>query len=283
MPRDRKCRVGDLPFDRPTGMQRDDRERCEQLGRCCDRDDRRARALAQERRQQSERAAERLRPVGVEQQRLASLEQCQQLSPRQLLRPREQRTRSCVDVLVVHVHGPCDQFDPALVGHPDHSRVDPEQGHDRLREHIQRRLERETLRERARDLELRIQPLRSLPLRAECLLELPAERRRPLVQARVLHGDRQLCGERDEQRSLVGAQRAWLARIDGEQADGLVADYERQCQRCVDPRLAHRARAEPSRASNDASSTSTTPPAWRDARAMANNTAATASCGPSTP
>ena len=78
----RERRVGDLPGDRPAGMQRDDRQRCEQLGRCRDRDDGRARALAQERRQQRERATERLRPVGVEEQWLASLEQRQQLPPR---------------------------------------------------------------------------------------------------------------------------------------------------------------------------------------------------------
>ena len=125
--RDRECRVGDLAGDRATGMQRDDRERREQLGRRRDRDDGRARALAQKRRQQRERATERLRPVGVEKQRLASLEQREQLPPRQLLRPREQRTRSGVDALVVHVHRPRGQLDPALVGHPDHGGVDPEQ------------------------------------------------------------------------------------------------------------------------------------------------------------
>ena len=211
-------------------MQRHDRQRREQFGRGRDWDDRRGRALAQERRQQGEGSTERLRPVGVEEQRLASLEQCQQLPPRQLLRSREQGARGGIVSLVIHVDGSCGQLDPALVGHADHSRVDAEQRHDRLREHVQGRLEREALRERARDLELGGQPLRRFPLRAERLLELPAERGRPLVQASILDGHGELCGERDEERALVGAQRPRLARVHGEEANRLVADDERQRQ-----------------------------------------------------
>ena len=59
------------------------------------------------------------------------------------------------------------------------------------------------------------------------------------MQASVLDSHGELCGERDEERPLVGAQRPRLARVDGEEADGLVADDERQRQRGIDPRLGH--------------------------------------------
>jgi hypothetical protein len=68
-------------------MERDDRQGREQLRRGGDRDHGCARALAQERRQQRQRTAERLRQLGVEDQRLAAPEQRQQLAPWQRLGP----------------------------------------------------------------------------------------------------------------------------------------------------------------------------------------------------
>ena len=177
--------------------------------------------------------------VGVEEERLVALEQLEQMPSRQLLRPREERARRRVDALVVDVHGPRDELDPALVGHPDHGGIDTEQRHDRLREHVERRLEREALREGARDLVQRVEPLGRLALRRERLLALAAQLLRALVQPRVLDQHGELRGERDEQRALVGAQRPRLPRVDGEHADRLVADDERQRERRVDARLAH--------------------------------------------
>ena len=137
------------------------------------------------------------------------------------------------------MHCPCRQFDAALVGHPDHGGIDSEQCHDRLREDVERRLQREALSERARDLELRVQSLGRFPLRAERLLQLAAECRRTLVQTGVLDRDGELSRERNEERALVRAQRPRLTRIDGEQADRLVADDEREGERRIDPRLGH--------------------------------------------
>ena len=178
-------------------------------------------------------------PVGVQEERLVALEQGEQIPSRQLLRPGQQCARGRVDALVVHVHRPRDQLDPALVGHPDHGGVDAEQRHDRLGEHIERRLQRQALGERAGDLVERVEPLGRLALRRERLLALAAQLLRALVEPCVLDQHRELRGERDEQRALVRAQRPRQPRVDGEHADRLVSDDERQRERGVDTRLAH--------------------------------------------
>ena len=57
------------------------------------------------------------------------------------------------------------------------------------------------------------------------------------MQTGVLDRDGELSRERNEERALVRAQRPRLTRIDGEQADRLVADDEREGDRRIDPRL----------------------------------------------
>jgi hypothetical protein len=218
-------------------MERDDRQRREQLRRRRDRDHRSAGALAQERRQQRQRAPVRLRQLGVEDERLAAPKQCEQVAPRQLLRSREQSPRRRIDPLVIHVNRPCCQLDPALVGHADHRRINAEQLDDRRRQDVERRLQREALRERARDLVLRVQPLRLLLLRGERLREIVVEPGHPLVQPGVLDRHRQLPREGRQQRPLVLAQQAPLPGVDGENPDRLVADDETEREDRADARL----------------------------------------------
>ncbi len=55
------------------------------------------------------------------------------------------------------------------------------------------------------------------------------------MQARVLHGDAQLHGQRREQSRLVGRQRAAARKIDGEQADQLVRHRQGHGHRCLHP------------------------------------------------
>ena len=101
---------------------------------------------------------------------------------------------------------------------------------DRRRDGVERRVERQALRERARDLVERVHLPRRLALRLEHVAERLAELLRPLVQPRVLHGDRELGGERREQRDVALAERA-RARVGDEQPDRLVAHVQRHGER----------------------------------------------------
>ena len=212
------------------------------------------------------------------------LEQREQLAPRERLRPREQRAGRRVHPLVVDCDGSRGERETALVREPDHGGVDFQQGHDRAREHVQRRLEREAVGERARDLVLGVQALRLLALRRERRFELAAERRLALVQARVLHRDAELGGQGGEQGALAVGQWPRPRRVGSEQADRLVPDDERHGERGFDPGLARPVRAPRARRrSADGRSTSTTPPPSREPSVAASSASATASCGPSTP
>ena len=95
-----------------------------------------------------------------------------------------------------------------LVRHPHDRRVDIEHLDDGARERLERLVEREALREGARDLVERANPPCGSPLGGERRLALLTEPGRLLVQLRVLDGDRELAGERRQQRRLVLARRA---------------------------------------------------------------------------
>jgi len=58
-----------------------------------------------------------------------------------------------------------------------------------------------------------------------------------LVEARVLDGHRKLRGECGHQRELVRRQRPSAGRIDGEQADQVLTNAERQADGCFDARF----------------------------------------------
>ena len=85
-----------------------------------------------------------------------------------------------------------DELLAALVGHSNHRGVDLEELDHRSHDCLQRRFQRERLRERARDLVERVQLPRLVALRRERALEPGAELRRPLVQLGVLDSDRKL-------------------------------------------------------------------------------------------
>ena len=70
---------------------------------------------------------------------------------------------------------------------------------------------------------------------ASSLLQVVVERRHIAVQPRVLDDHRQLARERRQERSLVLAQRARPAGIDGEDADRIVADDEAEREHRADP------------------------------------------------
>ena len=94
-------------------------------------------------------------------------------------------------------------------------------------------VERQLLRERARDLVQRAQAARRLALGGERGLALAAELGRLLVELRVLHRDGELPGERAEQRRFVVGRTTTEHRIDREQADHLAPDEQRnrECRR----------------------------------------------------
>ena len=97
------------------------------------------------------------------------------------------------------VHGARHELVAAFVGHADHRRVDAEHVDDRLRDGAERRVERQALREGPRDLVQRPYLPRRLAFRLEHGAERLTELLRAFVQARVLHGDGELGGERGKQ------------------------------------------------------------------------------------
>jgi len=101
----------------------------------------------------------------------------------------------------------------------------------------ERRFEGEALRERAGDLVERAELLRGSALCVERALAILPETLRLLVQLRVLDRDRELGGERAQQRGLVLRQHAPVPGEDGEEADRVVP-HEQRHRRCgIDPRL----------------------------------------------
>ena len=111
----------------------------------------------------------------------------------------------------------------ALVRHPHRGGVELKGVDDRPRDPLQGRLEREALAERPRDLVEGAEAACCLALGLEGGAALGAEPLRFLVQAGVLDGDRQLGGQRAQQRFLVLTELPAALRIDGEQSDQLVA------------------------------------------------------------
>ena len=149
---------------------------------------------------------------------------------------------------------------------------------------FERHVEREALRERARDLVERPEPARGLPLGRERLLQLGSETRGLLVQPRVLDRDRERRGDRREQLELAGTRLHAPGRIDGEQADHLVAHHERQREsrsRFPLPR-ARRSRRRGGAPSTCRRST-TTPRARYGPSASSSSASAARRCGPARP
>jgi hypothetical protein len=205
--------------DRLGGIQRDDRELGEEVGRRRDRDERRRRALLEERAQQRVGAAEARDGGQVEEQRRVGAR-----GPR--LGPLEDRAHRGGEPRLGDVDRARHELVAALVGDADHGGVDAELPDEGLRDGGERRVERERLRERPRDLVERRHLPRRRPLRLEDLRELGAELGRALVQPRVLDGDRELRRERAQQRHVSFGKVA-RARVGDQEADRLLAHLQR--------------------------------------------------------
>ena len=160
-----------------------------------------------------------------------------------LVRAVEHRVDHRREPLVGDVHGLRDERLAARLVRADDGRVGVEQLDGRPRDRAERLRQRHALGERLRDLVEGAQPPRRLPLGLERALALCAEPLRVLVQARVLDGDAELCGERDQERRLLFARHAAARKRCDEQADRLVSDDERRGHHGLDAggarRVAH--------------------------------------------
>ena len=238
---DRERGLQRLGVDRPARIERDDRERRDDLGGRRDRQDRGGRSLLEERRQQLVRSPELCARRRVEDERLPRAEHPLDRKRREGLRALEDRARGFVDACVGNVQCARRQELAPLVRHADRGRVDVEQLDRVPRERIERGLEGEALRERPRHLVERAHAAGRLAFRRERALQIDAELLRLLVQERVLDCDGELRGERGQQRLLVLGGAAPELRVDGEQSDHLAAHRERQRERRLDPRFRRRA------------------------------------------
>ena len=149
---DRERRIQRFARDRPAGVEGDERQRSDHLARRRNRNDRRGRALLQERGEQSMRATELVRQLRRQQQRAPSAEQPPDRHGVQRLRPRQRRDRGIAETHIGDEHGPLLQQLSTCVRHPDHRRVDAEQLDRAPRQRIERGVERQALRERLRDV-----------------------------------------------------------------------------------------------------------------------------------
>ncbi len=211
---------------------RENLERRDGLGRGCDRHNRGRPALREERLEQLGAT------LDAEGQRLAK-EPLHVRIPERLCAP-EDDTRGVGEVHVLDVDRARRQQLAPLVGHADHRGVDVEHVDDRLRERIERLVERQLLRERARDLVQRPEPACCLALGRERGLPLAAELGRLLVELRVLDGHCELPRECLEQRRLVVRRPPAERGIGGEHADHFGAHDEGHRDRSLDPGLARR-------------------------------------------
>ena len=143
----------------------------------------------------------------------------------------DEAAKSLGERVVAHVDRVREELLAPFVGHPDDRGVDVEHVDDGARERLERLVERQALGERARDLVERSQTPRGRALGGERGLALVSEPGRLLVQLRILDGDRELAGERGEQRRLVLARGAPHLGIRREQPDDVTARDERHGER----------------------------------------------------
>ncbi len=228
LPGDEERRLHLLVAEAPRGVERDDRERREELGRGRDRDDEGGRALLEERDEKLVRGAELAGGRGIEHERLAHAEQPPAGKFLDRLLALEDRPERRREAFVGEMRRMRDELVAALTLHADHGRVRVEQVDRRARHGFERRVEREALRERPRDFVQRAQLLRGFALGRERLLPFRGESLRALVELGVLRRDRQLAGQRREQRQLVRLELAAEGEVHREQPDDLFTRNERQ-------------------------------------------------------
>ena len=132
----------------PARVERDDRQRREQLGRRGDRDDGRRRAALEEGDEQPVRVPELCRRPGIDAYRVPLHQAAACRRRDHVLGPLEDGQHRFFQLGPSDVH-PLGEHVAALVWHPDHGDVDLEQLDDRGRDRVERLLEREAVRKRA--------------------------------------------------------------------------------------------------------------------------------------
>ena len=227
LPRDEESRLHLLVAEAPRGVEGEDGQRGEELGRRRDRDDDGGRALLEERDEKLVRGAELAGGRGIEHERLAHAEQTAAGEALDRLLALEQGPERRLESRVGEMRRMREELVAALALHADHGRVRVEQVDRGARHGLERRVEREALGERPRDLVQRAQLFRGLAFGRERVLPLRGEPLRPLVELGVLRRDRQLAGECREQRHSFGVELAAEREVDGEQPDDLLACDER--------------------------------------------------------
>ena len=168
---------------------------------------------------------------GLEQHRLLRTQEPARERRRERLRTGDQPGDDLLDGRISDVHRAGGQHLVALVGHADHRGIGVEQVDHGPRDAVQGRLQRQALGEGLRHRVEAAELAGGQPLGLEGALEDLRELLGALVQARVLDGDRELPGERQEQALLPFPVRAGPPPVDGEGSDRLVADEERDEER----------------------------------------------------
>jgi hypothetical protein len=232
---DRRGLLDRLLRERRAGARRQDRERRQDLGRCRDGDRRARPATFEERDEPRRRAADLRHGRRVDHEWLAAPEQLLHGTCTERLRPEEDRAGGLVEARVGNRDRTREQHLAAVVRHADERHVRVEHVHDGAGDGVERRFEREALRERARDLVERAHLPRRRLFGFERTLALVAETLGLFVKLRVLHGDGELRCECSEQRRLVLCGYASARREDGDQPDHLVANKERDGGNGFDP------------------------------------------------
>ena len=151
---------------------------------------------------------------------------------------RHERAQRLLEPRVGNVDRAGDELVAPPVLHPDDCRIRLEELDGRARHGVERRVEREALRERARDLVQGAQALGGLPFSGESLLALRREPLRPLVQLRVLDGDRELA--RRARRGATTRSPGARAREEGRRQAGRSAPLGRRAARRAPRRSAPR-------------------------------------------
>ena len=159
------------------------------------------------------------------------------------LRSREDGLDRSLEPGARHMDRLCDKRLAALVRESDHRRIDLEEVDERATDRVERLVEREALRERARDLVEGGEPPCYDALRLQRPLALGPEVRRLLVQPGVLDRDRDLARQGRQERRLIGRQPPATRRVDRQQADDVVSDEQRdrvsRLDSCLTERGAH--------------------------------------------
>ena len=210
----------------------------------------------------------RFRESRVEDHRLAVAEQLEQISPRQRLGPREQCARRRRRARRSRATERATSLAPRSSGMRITAASTPSSTIDDAS--TSRVVPSDRLCAKVREISLRVQPLRLLPLGGERFGQLVVELGHPLVQPRVLDGDRQLRGQSGESRARSSLRACACAG----RRRGRRSGRRRRRGRARSPtrsRSPAGARTSSNRSSAVTSSNSTIRPARRDCTAAARS------------